>query len=138
MHILKLGGHPCESTWLQTVLLFFTFNRCVDVYLILAYVTIGSYVSCVNSLHICNCLQVKILSIIDEPAHVAVGLQLLEMRSITTLNQTILNVCTRYIFQGSFLGKILTILAICDNEKIQYDNCVLQNCFDFWNLCKCF
>ena len=41
----------------------------------------------------------KEISVINEPAHVAVGLQLLEMCSITTLNQTISNVCTRYIFQ---------------------------------------
>ena len=36
--------------------------------------------------------------VIYEPAHVVVGLQLLEMSSITNLKQTILNVCTRYIF----------------------------------------
>ena len=48
--------------------------------------------------------------VIYEPAHVVVGLQLLEMSSITNLNQTILNVCTRYIF--SFLGEILANLPI--------------------------
>ena len=41
----------------------------------------------------------KEMTVIDEPAHVAVRLQLLEMSLITTLNQTIMNVCTRYIFQ---------------------------------------
>ena len=64
------------------------------------------------------------MSVIDEPAHDAVGLQLPEMSSITTPNQTISNVCTRYIFQRAFLGKILAILPICDNEKIQYGNYV--------------
>ena len=59
----------------------------------------------------------------NEPAHVAVGLQLLEMSSITTFNQTVLNVCTRYIFKDFSLGKILAILRIC-NEKFQYGNCV--------------
>ena len=38
----------------------------------------------------------KEMLVIDEPAHVAVRLQLLEMSSITTPNQTISNVCTRY------------------------------------------
>ena len=45
------------------------------------------------------------MSVIDEPAHVAVGLQLLEMSSITTPNQTILNVCTRYIVQRALFRK---------------------------------
>ena len=42
------------------------------------------------------------MSLLKEPAHVAIGLQLLEMTSITTPNQTIVNVCTRYIFQRIF------------------------------------
>ena len=57
------------------------------------------------------------MSVIDEPAHVAVRLQLLEMSSITTTDQTILNGCTKYIFKSSFLGIILAIIPICDNEK---------------------
>ena len=49
----------------------------------------------------------KEMSVIDEPALVAVGLQLLEISSITTPNQTISNVCTRYIFQRAlFFRKI--------------------------------
>ena len=40
--------------------------------------------------------QTKETSVIDEPAHVEVRLQLLEMSSITTPNQTISNVCKRY------------------------------------------
>ena len=40
--------------------------------------------------------QTKEMSVIDENAHVAVRLQLLEMSSITTPNQTISNLCTRY------------------------------------------
>ena len=63
----------------------------------------------------------KEMSVIDEPAHVSVGLQLLEMSSITTPNQTISNVCTFLILvhfsKSSFLGKILAILPICNNEK---------------------
>ena len=46
MHVLIFGGHACESTWLQTVLLFlFPIGVCIDVNFILAYVTIGSYIS---------------------------------------------------------------------------------------------
>ena len=81
---------------------------CIDVYFILAYVMICSYVSYMSTHYIfatvykhCHLGNVGI----DEPLHVAVGLQLLLMSSITTLNQTILNVCTRYIFQSSFFRK---------------------------------
>ena len=41
----------------------------------------------------------KEMMVIEEPANVAVGMQLLELSSITSLNQTILNVCTRYSFK---------------------------------------
>ena len=47
---------------------------------------------CVNSLHVYNCLKDTVteeMSLIAEPAHVAVGLKFLEMSSITTLKQTI-------------------------------------------------
>ena len=61
----------------------------------------------VKSFHICNCLQGKTLSlrkisVIDESVHVAVGLQLLEISSITKLNQTIWNVCTGTFFKVLF------------------------------------
>ena len=59
----------------------------------------------------------KEVLVIDEPAHVAVGLQLLEMSSITTPNKTISNVCTRYSFSKSFFRKNIAILPICDKEK---------------------
>ena len=71
---------------------------------------------CVNSIHTCNCLQVKTLSM-SESVHVAIALQLFEMSSITTHNQTILIVCAKYIFQEVFLAKISEILPICNNEK---------------------
>ena len=65
-----------------------------------AYVTIGSYVSRMSTNYTFSSVykgrHTKEMSVIDEPAHVAVRLQLLEMSSITTPNQTILNVCTRY------------------------------------------
>ena len=47
MHILIFGGHACESTWLHTMLLFLLLRvgLCIEVNFILAYTTIGSYVS---------------------------------------------------------------------------------------------
>ena len=97
---------------------------CVLMSISAAYVTIGSYISRVSINYtfaiVYRGRHTKEMSVIDEPAHVAVRLQLLEMSSITTPNQTISNVCTRY----NILGKILRFLPICDNEKIQYGNCV--------------
>ena len=65
-----------------------------------AYVTFGSYISRVSTNYtfatVYKGRHTKEMSVIDEPAHVAVRLQLLEMSSITTANQTISNVCTRY------------------------------------------
>ena len=65
-----------------------------------AYVTIGSYMSRVSTNYkfaiVYKGRHTKEMPVIDEPAHVAVRLQLLEMCSITTPNQTISNVCTRY------------------------------------------
>ena len=61
-----------------------------------AYVTFGSYISRVSTNYtfatVYKGRHTKEMSVID----VAVRLQLLEMSSITTANQTILNVCTRY------------------------------------------
>ena len=51
---------------------------------------------CVNSL--ITHLQLKKMSVIYQSAHVAITFQLLEMSSITTSNQTILNIPTRYKF----------------------------------------
>ena len=76
---------------------------CIDVNFIQAYVTICSYILRVSTNYafatVYRGRHTKEMFVIDEPAHVAVGLQLLEMSSITAPNQTILNVCTRYIFQ---------------------------------------
>ena len=101
---LIFGGHARESIWLQTVLWFSTSRGvCIDVNFILAYMTIGSYILRVSTNYtfatVYKGRHTKEMSVIDEPQHVAVGLQLLEMSSITTPNQTISNVCTRYIFQ---------------------------------------
>ena len=87
---------------------------------------IGSYISRMSTHYTFATNRVtKEMSVFNEPAHVAVRLQLPETSSITTLPQTISYVCTRYVFQRVlFLGKIFAILAIYDNEKIQYDNCM--------------
>ena len=64
------------------------------------YVTFGSCISRVSTNYtfatVYKGRHTKEMSVIDEPAHVAVRMQLLEMSSITTANQTISNVCTRY------------------------------------------
>ena len=70
--------------------------------------TIGSYVSRVSTHYTLATVYIREdtvteeMLVIDELAHDAIGLQLLEMSSITTPNQTISNVCTRYIFQRVF------------------------------------
>ena len=87
-----------------------------------AYVMIGSYVLCVST-H-------------DKSAYIAITFHLLEMSSTTTLNQTILNVPTRYIFQRVFLGKISTILPICIMKKVNLEVLCKWNRFCYWNSCK--
>ena len=69
---------------------------CVLMPISAAYVTIGSYISRVSTNYtfatVYKGRHTKEMLVIDEPAHVAVRLQLLEMSSITTPNQTISNV----------------------------------------------
>ena len=84
----------------KCVVVFHFPSMCVLMSISAAYVTIGSYVSRMSTNYTFSSVykgrHTKEMSVIDEPAHVAVRLQLLEMSSITTPNQTILNVCTRY------------------------------------------
>ena len=56
------------------------------------------------------------MSVMYESAHVAITFQGLEMSSITIPNQTISNVCTRYIFQ-SFFTKNIGDFTDLHNEK---------------------
>ena len=74
-----------------------------------AYVTIGSYTSRVSTNYtfafVYTGRHTKEMSVIDEPGHVAVRLQLLEMSSIITPNQTISNVCTRYTILRALFRK---------------------------------
>ena len=103
-HLMSLiiGGNAREWIWLQTVLSFFTSHRCV-LSLIWCQFQLPTWHLAVTS-RACQRITHLLLftredtlkSVIDEPAHVAVRLQLLEMSSITTANQTISNVCIRY------------------------------------------
>ena len=77
MHILIFGGHACESTWLQSVLLFsLPIGVCIDVNFILAYVTIGSFILRVSTNYtfatVYKGRHTKEMSFIDEPLHVAI------------------------------------------------------------------
>ena len=73
-------------------------------------------------------LQLKKMSVLNQSAHVATTFQLLEISSITTSNQTISNIRTRYIFQ-SFLGKIS---AMKKNLEVPCK----RDGFGYWNSCK--
>ena len=88
------------------VIVFHFLSVCIDVNFILADMTIGSYISGMATNYIFATVykkrHTKEMLVIGETAHVAVKLQLLEMSSITTPNQTISNVCTRVQFSKSF------------------------------------
>ena len=108
-----------------------------------AYVTIGSYISRVSTNYtfatVYRGRHTKEMSVIDEPAHVAVRLQLLEMSlsSITTLNQTISNVCTRYnILRALFRKNIGDFYRSATMKKFSTVIACKWNRFDFWNSCK--
>ena len=109
------------------VVVFHFPSVCVLMSISAAYVTIDSYISRVSTDYTLATVykgrHTKEISVIHEPAHVDVWLQLLAMSSIT--NQTILNVCTRYnILRALFKEKYWRFLPICDNEKVQYGNSV--------------
>ena len=127
VHLMSLiiAGQACESIWLQTELSLVR----VLISISAAYVTIGSYISRVSTNYtfatVYKGRHTKEMSVIDEPAHIAVRLQLLEMSSITTPNQTISNVCTRYnILRALFRKNFGDFYRSADNERIQYGNCV--------------
>ena len=89
------------------VVVFHFTSVCVLRSISAAYVTIGSYISRVSTNYtfaiVYKGRHTKEMSVIDEPAHVAARLQLLEMSSITTNK-------VQY-FKSSFLGKILAIFT---------------------------
>ena len=92
MYIFIYGGHACEAHGFKLCCCFsLPVDVCIDVNFILAYVTIGSYISCVSTNYtyatVYKGRHTNEMLVIDEPAHVAVRLQLLETSSITTPNQ---------------------------------------------------
>ena len=107
MYILIFGGHTVTAHDFKLCCCFsLPVGVCIDVNFILAYMTIGSYILYVSTNYAFATVnkgrQIKEMLVIDETAHVAVGLQILKMSSITTPNQTNLNVCTSYSFQRVF------------------------------------
>ena len=101
-----------------------------------AYLTIGSYISCVSTNYkfaiVYKGRHTKEMSVIDEPAQVAVRLQLLEMSSITKPNQTISNVCTRYnILRALFRKNIANFYRYATMKKFSTVITCKRNCFDF-------
>ena len=130
MHILIFGGHACESTWLQTVLVFsLPIGVCIDVNFILAYVMIGSYISRVSTNYtfatVYKGRHTKEMSVIDEPAHVLVRLQLFEMTSITTPKKQFLMFAQGTFFKELFFRKkYWQFYRSAIMKTNQYGNCV--------------
>ena len=91
MHILIYGGHAREAHGFKLCCFSLPVDVCIDVNFILAYVTIGRYISCVSTNYtfatVYKGRHTKVITVIDAPAHVAVGLQLLETSSTKTPNQ---------------------------------------------------
>ena len=69
-------------------------------------------------------LQKKKMLVMYESAHDAITFQLLEMSSITTPNQTVSNVRTRYIFSCFFFRKNINHFTDLHNEKSIWKFCV--------------
>ena len=57
------------------------------------------------------------MSVMYQSVLVLITFQLLEMSSFTTPNQTISNICTRYIFSKSFYRKNIGDFTDLHNEK---------------------
>ena len=83
-------------------------------------------------------LQLKKMLVMYESAQiVAITFKLLEMSSITTSNQTISNIRTRYIFSKSFFfRKNIGNLPICIMKKIKLEVLCKRKSFGYANSCK--
>ena len=95
--------------WLKT---FFLFTSCRRVYQCIHDDWL-LYLVPVNSL--ITHLQLMKMSVIYQSGHVAITFQLLEMSSITTPNQTISNIRTRY----KFFNENVSDFTDLNNEKNQ-------------------
>ena len=87
----------CLNSWWRRVygLKLFLFNSCQRVY---RYVSDDWQLCPVRVNSLITHLQLNKMSVIYQCAHVATTFQLLEMSSITTPNQTISNIPTKYKF----------------------------------------
>ena len=88
-------------------------------------------------------VQLKKMSAIYESAHVAITLQLLEMSSITTSNQTmstiLLYILTKHKVHFSksfFFQKNISDFTDLHNEKINLEVSCKWNRFGYWNSCE--
>ena len=77
------------------------------------------------------------MSVIYKSGHVGISFQLLEMSSITIPNQTISNVCKRYIFQGVF-RKNISNFSDLHNEKNKSGSFVLMELFQLLDFVQTF
>ena len=71
-----------------------------------------------------------------QSAHVAITFQLLKMSSITTANQTISNICTRYFFQRCFRENIRNLNDLYTEKKNNLEVSCKGNRFGYSNSCK--
>ena len=71
-----------------------------------------------------------------QSAHVAITFQWLEMSSITTANQTISNICTRYFFQRCFRENIRDLNDLHTEKKNNLEVSCKGNRFGYSNSCK--
>ena len=78
-------------------------------------------------------LQLKKMLVIIQSAHVAITFQLLEMSSITTPNQIISNIHSRYKFSRK---NISDFTNLHNEKKSSLEVPCKRNCFGYWNLCK--
>ena len=106
IHVCKCTPYVLNIRWTRTWKHIYGFKLCcrfslpigvcIDVNFSCLRDDLQLHLARVNQLHIYKGRHTKEMSVIDEHAHVAVRLQLLEMSSFTTPNQTILNVRIRY------------------------------------------
>ena len=92
--------------------------------------------SCACQLINCTLTNEENVCNVIKSAHVAITFQLLEMSSITTPDQTISNISTRYNFQFFFRENIDDFSDLDNEKKINLEVLCKQNLFGYWNFCK--
>ena len=71
-----------------------------------------------------------------ESAHDAITFQLLEMSSITTLNQKQFRIFTQGTFFKGFFRKNIGEFIELHNKENDLEITCKRNCFGYWNSCK--